>query len=94
MATVSVVFGTRHEELPFLKRANQSEVVTSSGTSQTSSNTGQKTDDCVEVATSGGAIWISLDGTDASAGNQFLLPDGTTRHFQCGVGTSVKIIDA
>lgn len=94
MATVSVVFGVKHEDLPFLKYANQSEAITSTGVSQTSSNTGTNKDDCVEVATSGNAIWVSLDGTDASAGHQFLLPDGTTRHFVAAVGTQVKVIDA
>lgn len=94
MATVSVVFGVKHEELPFLKKANQSEVVTSTGVSQTSSNTGTNKDDCVEVATSGNAIWVTVDGSTAAAGNQFLLPDGTTRHFVAGLGTQVKVIDA
>jgi hypothetical protein len=94
MATVSVVFGVKHEELPFLKRANQSEAITSSGTSQASSNTGTIKDDCVEVATSGGAIWVTVDGSTAAAGNQFLLPDGTTRHFVAGFGTQVRVIDA
>ena len=94
MATVSVVFGVKDDELPFLKYATQSEDLTSSGASQTSTNSGLSGDDCVEVATSSGAIWVSLDGTDAAAGHQFLLPDGTTRHFAAGIGTQVKIIDA
>ena len=94
MATVSVIFGTWHDKEPIMSKANQSEVLTSSGTSQTSANTGTTADQCVEVATSGGAIWVTLDGTTAAAGTHFLLPDGTTRTFDAGFGTQVKIIDA
>lgn len=94
MATVSVVFGKWHSSKPVISKRNQSEAVTSSGSSQTSSNTGTKADDCVEVATSGGAVWVTIDGTTAAAGTGFLLPDGTTRHFDSGFGTQVKIIDA
>ena len=94
MATVSVVFGKWHSSKPVISKRNQSEAVTSSGSSQTSSNTGTKADDCVEIATSGGAVWVTVDGTTAAAGTGFLLPDGTTRHFEAGFGTVVKIIDA
>ena len=94
MATVSVVFGKWHSTKPIISRRNQSEAVTSSGVSQTSSNTGTAADDCVEVATSGGAVWVTVDGTTAASGTGFLLPDGTTRHFDAGLGTQVKLIDA
>jgi hypothetical protein len=94
MATVSVVFGKWHGKKPVITVRNQSEVITSSGASQTSSNTGTVGDDCVEVATSGGAVWVTIDGTTAAAGTGFLLPDGTTRHFDAGFGTVVKVIDA
>ena len=94
MATVSVVFGTWHSKQPIMSKANQSEVLTSSGASQTSANTGTVKDNCVEVATSGGPIWVTLDGTTAAAGEGFLLPDGTTRTFDAGSSTQVKIIDA
>ena len=94
MATVSVVFGKWHGSKPIMAKRNQSEAITSSGTSQTSSNTGTAADDCVEVATSGGAVWVTTDGTTAAAGTGYLLPDGTTRHFDAGAGTQVKVIDA
>lgn len=94
MAIVSVVFGKWHGSKPIMARRSQSEVITSSGTSQTSSNTGTAGDDCVEVATSGGAVWVTTDGTAAAAGTGYLLPDGTTRTFDAGVGTQVKVIDA
>ena len=94
MATASVVFGNWHDSKPVMVKANQSEAITTSGSSQTSSNTGQKRDDCVEVAVTGGAIWVTIDGTTAAAGEGFLLPDGTTRTFDAGFGVQVKIIDA
>ena len=94
MATVSVVFGKWHGKQPVMSGRNQSEAITSSGASQTSSNTGTTDDDCVEVATSGGAVWVTVDGTTAAAGTGFLLPDGTTRTFDAGFGTQVKVIDA
>ena len=94
MATVSVVFGRWHSSKPIMTKANQTEAITSSGTSQNSSNTGTTADDCVEVATSGGAVWVSLNGSAASATNGFLLPDGTTRTFDAGSGTVVAVIDA
>lgn len=94
MATVSVVFGKWHHMKPIIAVRNQSEAITSSASSQTSSNTGGTNDDCVEVATSGGAVWVTIDGTTAAAGTGFLLPDGTTRHFDAGSGTQVKVIDA
>jgi hypothetical protein len=94
MATVSVVFGKWHGSKPILSKANQSEAITSSGSSQTSANTGTVHDDCVEITTSGGTIWVTLDGTTAAAGEGFLIPDGGTRHFDAGSGTQVKVIDA
>lgn len=94
MATVSVVFGKWHGSKPVISKRNQSEVITSSASSQTSSNTGTKADDYVEVATSGGAVWVTIDGTTAAAGTGFLLPDGTTRHFDAGLNTVVKVINA
>jgi hypothetical protein len=94
MAKVSVVFGRWHGSKPILSKANQSENIDSSGTSQTSSNTGTTADDCVEVAASGGAVWITLDGTTAEEGTHFLIPDGSTRHFDAGLGTKVKVINA
>ena len=93
MATVSVIFGKWHSTKPVISKRNQSEAITSSGSSQTSSNTGTKNDDCVEIATSGNAVWVTIDGTDAASGTGFLLPDGTTRHFDAGFGTQVKVID-
>ena len=93
MATVSVIFGKWHSSKPVIARRNQSEAITSSGASQTSSNTGTKDDDCVEICTTGGAVWVTLDGTTAASGTGFLLPDGTTRHFDAGFGTVVKVID-
>jgi hypothetical protein len=94
MATVSVIFGNWHTNKPVISRLNQSEVITSSGVSQTSSNTATKNDDCVEVSVTGGSVWITLDGTTPASGTGFLLPDGTTRHFDSSFGTQVKVIDA
>ena len=93
MATVSIVFGNWHSKQPVMSRHNQTEAITSSGTAQTSSNTGTAGDDCVEVATSGGAVWVALDGNDASSTNGYMLPDGTTRTFDAGFGTTVSVKD-
>ena len=94
MATVSIVFATWHHSKPVIAVRNQSEVITSSGSSQTSVNTGTAKDDVVEVASVNGAIWATIDGTTAAAGTGFLIPDGTTRHFDVGFGSQVKLIDA
>lgn len=91
-ATVSVVFGKWHGNQPVMSRLNQSEAITTTGSAQTASNTGTTADDCVEVATSGGDIWVTLDGSTPAAGTGFFLPDGTTRTFDAGGGTVVKVI--
>ena len=92
-STVSVCFGSWHSKQPVMTKLISSEAFTTTGSAQTATAaTGSP--DCVEVATSGGAIWITVDGSTAAAGNQFLLPDGTTRHFVAGLGTQIKLIDA
>ena len=89
---VSVVFGKWHGSKPVMSRLNQSEVLTSTASSQTSANTGTKEDDCVEIATAGGALWVTLDGVTAAVGTGFFLPDGTTRTFDAGFGTVIKVL--
>ena len=91
-ATVGIVFGKWHSSQPVMSKLNDSEAVTTTGSAQTSTNTGTKADDCVEVATSGGDIWVTLDGTTPASGTGFFLPDGTTRTFDAGFGTVVKVI--
>lgn len=91
-STVSVVFGKWHDSKPVMSVLNQSEVITTTGSAQTASNTGTKADDCVEVGNAGGAIWVTLNGATPAAGTGFFLPDGTTRTFDAGNGTVVKVI--
>ena len=91
-STVSVVFCSWHPNKIVKTKLNNSEAITTDGSAQTASNIGESGDDCVEVATSGGAIWVTLDGTDPEAGVGFYLPDGTTRTFDAGPGTVVKVL--
>jgi hypothetical protein len=94
MATVNIVFGRWNERWPLLGVVHQSEAITSSGTAQNSSNTGTTKDNCVEITTSGGDIWITLDGTTAAEGDHFLVLNGSTRHVPAGLGTVISVIDA
>ena len=93
MATVAVVFGNWHSKQPVMTGHLQTQALTSSGTSQDFTAAPSNVS-CVEVVTSGGDVWISLNGSAASATNGFYLPDGTTRTFDSGPGTVVKVIDA
>lgn len=94
MPTVSVVFGKWHHKHPLVAKARASEAITSGVANVESTNTGTKDDDFVEVSVSGGAVWIKVGPTGpASSGDTFLLPDGTTRHFDAGTGTKVNVID-
>lgn len=94
MIIVSIAFGKWHSSKPVMSGYNQTEVITSSATSQTSANTGTSDDDCVEISVTGGSVWITLDGTTAAAGAGPLLPDGTTRTFDSGTGMEIKVINA
>lgn len=94
MATLSVCFGKWHPSKPIMAQYNQCETITTSGSSQESSNSAGEGDNCVEVTAVGGAVWVTLDGTTAVAGAGPLIPDGTTRTFDAPTGMSVKVIDA
>ena len=90
-STVSVCFGSWHSKQPVMTKLISSEAFTTTGSAQTATAaTGSP--DCVEVATSGGDIWVTLDGTTPASGTGFFLPDGTTRTFDAGNGTVVKLI--
>jgi hypothetical protein len=84
MAKVSVVFGKWHGSKPILSKANQSENIDSSGSSQTSQVILARVQTTAwRLATSGGAVWITLDGTTAAAGTHFLIPDGGYSTLRC-----------
>lgn len=95
MSTVSIIFGRVSDRNPVLSEARASEVISSSGSNQASSGTATVSDEVIEVAVSGGAIWVTIAAAPvAVAGTTYLLPDGTTRHFACGFGDKVGVIDA
>lgn len=94
MATVSVVFGRSNSDLPVMSEARISEAITTSGSNTASTNAATVNDDVVEVAVSGGAVWVTIAAAPvAAAGTTYLLPDGTTRHFAVGSGDKVGVID-
>lgn len=94
MAKVSVVFGRWDERWPLMQpNPRASENIDSSTSSQASSNSATKADNCVEISTTGN-IWVTLDGTTAAEGTHFLIPTGTTRTFPVMVGASVRVINA
>lgn len=92
MATIGIAFGTWNPRMGLMETINQAENIESSGSSQTSSNTGTDADEVVEVATAG-AIWVTRDGTTAAVGEGSFVPANTTRHFPAGFGTVIKVID-
>jgi hypothetical protein len=84
-------FKTAHAAQPYV-----SEVITSSGSSQATTGVVQKMGDAIKVTTSGGPVWVAVGASPtASAGNDHLVPDGSTLDLVFSLpGWSVAVIDA
>lgn len=83
MATVQITFGAAMDGIAPVAAAipEAAEDLTSSASSQQSTITSKRGQVC-QITASGGAIWAKF-GTNptASAGNDHLIPDGSTREF-------------
>lgn len=96
MATVQITFGAAMDGIAPVVAAvpRAAEDITSSGTSQASAITAQRGEKC-QITASGGAIWVKFGSAPtASAGNDHLITDGSTREFGfLETGWKVALID-
>lgn len=84
-ATVGIVLLNQNQKF------RSSEAITTTGSAQTASGTGSIDDVYAEVATSGGDIWVTLNGATPAVGTGHFIPAGTTRTFKIGVTTVIKV---
>lgn len=97
MATLNVVF-TRALEGSAQTVAgipNNATSITTSASSQTSSNAAVNETVCILTVT-GGSVWVKFGAAPtAAAGSDWLLTDGSTRDFgHLPAGTKVAVINA
>lgn len=97
MATVQITFGAAMDGIAPVMAAvpAAAEDITSSAASQQSTITSQRGQMC-QITASGGAVWVKFGANPtASAGNDHLIIDGSTREFGfLETGWKVALIDA
>lgn len=95
MATVTVTFfqPSKYDGFGVIGEISGTEDITSSGTSQQSTNNADS-GDIVRVASSGGAIHAKVGNNPTATTDDPILTDGGVEYFQCNEGDEVAIIDA
>lgn len=95
MATVTVTYFTpaQYEGFGVIGNIINTESITSSGTSQQSTNAAGY-NEIVRVAVSGGSIHVLVGNDPTADTDDLLLTDGTVEYFQCTQNDEVAIIDA
>jgi hypothetical protein len=96
MSICSIVIGQVRKSVPNTA-PTAAEVITTSGTSQQSSNSVPAADDNEYwiITVSGGDLWVKF-GADptAAAGDEWLVTDGQTREWKALSGDKVAVINA
>lgn len=95
MATVSILLGFRgNNGVPVMRTdVRVSETKTSSGASQQSTGSAEA-GEYWEIGSTGN-IWVRFAANPtAAAGDDFLIPANSVRHFQSVLGDKVAVIDA
>jgi len=97
MATLNVVFARAVERSAQVISGipNSATSITTSASSQTSSNSAGNEHVC-QLTVTGGSVWVKFGAAPtAAAGSDFLLADGQTREFgHLPAGTKVAVINA
>jgi len=105
MATIGITISkikignVTNAKLPVLdSSATHAEAITSSASSQTSTNS-VPSDNAGEyvwrITASGGAVWVTFAASPtAVAGTSWLIPDGSTQDFGATAGDKVAVINA
>ncbi len=96
MATCSIVIGPVNRSVPNSLPTSASSITTS-GTSQQSSNSVQAADDNEYwvITVSGGDVWVKFGASPtAAAGDDWLINDGQTREFKALAGDKMAVKDA
>ncbi len=95
MATCSIVIGPVNRSVPNSLPTSASSITTS-GTSQQSSNSVQTADDNEYwvITVSGGDVWVKFGASPtAAAGDEWLINDGQTREFKARAGDKMAVKD-
>ena len=97
MATLNVVFARAVERTAQIIAGipSKAESITTSGTSQASTNAAGN-EDCCQLTVTGGNVWVKFAAAPtAAAGSDYLLIDGQTREFgHLPALTKVAVINA
>lgn len=97
MATINIVFARAVERTAQIIAGipSKAEAITTSGTSQASTNAAGN-EDCCQLTVTGGNVWIKFGAAPtAAAGSDYLIIDGQTREFgHLPAGTKVAVINA
>ena len=97
MATLNIVFARAVERTAVVIAGipSRAEAITTSATSQASTNAAGN-EDCCQLTCTGGNVWIKFGAAPtAAAGSDYLLLDGQTREFgHLPALTKVAVINA
>lgn len=95
MATVTVTYFTpaEYEGFGVIGEITNTEAITSSGSSQQSTNAAAS-GELVRVAVSGGNVHVLVGANPTADTDDLLLTDGSTEYFACNNGDEVAIINA
>lgn len=98
MATVNVSFVRTHNlggAVVAVSSDAESEVITSSASSQATTIAADNQKVLARIAVSGGNVWIKFGSNPTAASEDvFLLLDGTVEYFSVLEGDKVAVIDA
>lgn len=95
MATVTITYfkPAEYEGFGIMGEIDATETITSSGTSQQSTDSALP-GNIVRIASSGGAVHAIVGNNPTADTDDPLVTDGNVEYFQCNSGDKAAIIDA